>query len=85
MILYVLRDLYWGQPSDAETEATGVEITRAEAWAQSTAAEVVAFLRHLVNGEPFAGAVSAERAIVLGQPGVLTAEVRAPASTSSGR
>lgn len=38
--------------------------------AQSTEAKVVTFLQRLVNGEPFAGAVSAGKVIVLGQPGV---------------
>ncbi|MEH1017628.1 hypothetical protein V6U90_31710 [Micromonospora sp. CPCC 206060] len=63
--LFAMRDIHDGEPSPEETEAMAVEIARAESWARPTEAEVIVFLRRLVAGEPFGGAVPAENVVIL--------------------
>lgn len=65
VILYVLRDIHHGGPSDEEVRAVAAEIARAEAWAKPSAEEVESFLVTLAHGEHFADGTSSEGVIIL--------------------
>jgi len=65
-LIYVLMiDIHEGMPSDDEIQGLAAEVARAEAWAMPTEEQVTTFLRHIMNGKPFAGVVPVEDVVIL--------------------
>jgi hypothetical protein len=62
---FVMYDVHQGKPSPEQIRVVATKLAEMEAWAEPTADEVDAFLKKLLNGQPFAPEVPPENVIVL--------------------